>query len=102
MPTATTAAAPDKAAALEQVQGAAGPGTAIVFFVTQDAATRVCVVFVGAAQEVNSRAFALQWLATHYGIARSGEEERDWERVLARYDEDGEIYYTLQTVIPRA
>jgi hypothetical protein len=90
---------PDKAAAA--APEAAGPGLATVFVVTADATTLACAVFVGATQAVTSRAFALQWLAAHYGLVCSGQDAHDWERVLERYETAGDIYYTLETVVSR-
>jgi hypothetical protein len=96
-----TALSPDKAVGRDPAYCAEEPNSAIVFFVIEDATTLVCAVFVGAAQAATSRAFALQWLAAHYGIPCSGDETRDWARVLDRYEADGALYYTLETVVPR-
>ncbi len=73
---------------------------ATVFFAVSDATTQVCQVFTGSTQEATSRAFALQWLAAHYGIGCSGDAPRDWARVEACYEADGALYYALETVVP--
>lgn len=94
-----TCAHPDKAVAA--APEAAGPGMATVFVVTADATTLACVVFVGSTQAVTSRAYALHWLAAHYRLVCSGQDAHDWERVLECYETAGDIYYILETVVPR-